>query len=82
MTMTMAPPVVQPSLGLMALIQGVAGQESKVRVTPSDSMQDVHQLKDKQTVHEINKIETSNIKLFHGFFTVYSCNVSNTYVIK
>jgi len=29
MTMTMAPPVVQPSLGLMALIHGVAKDESK-----------------------------------------------------
>lgn len=32
MTMTMAPPVVQPSLGLMALIQGVAAQQRKIRV--------------------------------------------------
>lgn len=33
MTMTMAPPVVQPSLGLMALIHGVAAQQRKIRVT-------------------------------------------------
>lgn len=33
MTMTMAPPVVQPSLGLMALIQGVAAQQRKIIVT-------------------------------------------------
>lgn len=45
MTMTMAPPVVQPSLGLMALIHGVAEEENQVKVTPSDSVQDVHQLK-------------------------------------
>lgn len=33
MTMTMAPPVVQPSLGLMALIHGVTAQQRKLRVT-------------------------------------------------
>lgn len=32
-TMTMAPPVVQPSLGLMALIHGVARNKSRVRPT-------------------------------------------------
>lgn len=33
MTMTMAPPVVQPSLGLMALMHGVAVEQKKIIVT-------------------------------------------------
>lgn len=33
MTMTMAPPVVQPSLGLMALMHGVAEEGNKARFT-------------------------------------------------
>lgn len=45
MTMTIAPPVVQPSLGLMALIHGVAKQKSKARFTPVVSVQDVQYLR-------------------------------------
>ncbi|TNN52451.1 hypothetical protein EYF80_037351 [Liparis tanakae] len=45
MTMTIAPPVVQPSLGLMALIHGVAAQKSNASVTPRVSIQEVQQLK-------------------------------------
>lgn len=45
MTMTIAPPVVQPSLGLMALIHGVAKQKSKARFTSAVSIQVVQQLR-------------------------------------
>lgn len=67
MTMTMAPPVVQPSLGLMALIHGVAGRESEARVILRVSMHDVHRLKDQQTEHDLNLVfkVLFTLKLFY-----------------
>lgn len=44
MMITMAPPVVQPSLGLMALMQGVAGKTRKNRISTMSFVGDVWSL--------------------------------------
>lgn len=44
MMMTMAPPVVQPSLGLMALMQGVARKTRRNRISSVSSAGDVWSL--------------------------------------